>query len=82
MCCHWATKTPTQNPLATMMCCLSSDWFIVYTLKTEAECNHVFNLNIFIYIYSLIYCILPSFKIPHCWPDGGCKLQKHEPVSK
>jgi len=55
MCCHWATKTPTQTPLATMMCCLSSDWFIVYTLKTEAECNHVLNWNIFIYLFIAIY---------------------------
>jgi len=51
MCCHWATKTPTQTPLATKTCCLSSDWFIVYTLETKAECNHVVNLNIHIYIY-------------------------------
>jgi hypothetical protein len=36
MCSHWATQTSTQTPLATMMCCLSPDWFIVYTLKTEA----------------------------------------------
>jgi len=55
MCCHWATKTPTQTPLATMMCCLCSEWFIVYTLKMEAECNHVLNLNIFIYIFIALY---------------------------
>ena len=59
MCCHWATKTTTQTPLATMMCCLPSDWFIDYTLKTEAECNHVLNLNIYIYIYLFIALYLP-----------------------
>jgi len=71
MCCHWATKTPTQTPLATMMCCLSSDWFIVYTLKKEAECNHVVKLNlytrIFIALYlPLKYCIDGSMAVVNC----------------
>lgn len=29
-------RLPTQTPLATMMCCLSPNWFIVYTLKMDA----------------------------------------------
>ena len=35
-----------------------------------------------VYIYIYIYCILPSFKTLYWWPNGDCKLQKHEANSK
>jgi hypothetical protein len=41
---------------ATMMCCLPSDWFIVYNLMMEAEWNRMVNWNMYIYIFiNLLY---------------------------